>query len=95
METLIINSNIEGHEIKIFNLNQINENSLTYNPFAEATKNANSIEEKELALRKFLVQLGEYAPEYARQRLLDMSFLDDCPDWKEKAIAILRKCATL
>ena len=93
MKKITLSSCRERVGVRTFTLNQMISNAMKYNPFTEAAKNANSIEEKELALRNFLEQIGDYAPEYARQRLSDMSFLDDCPEWKEKATAILKEYA--
>jgi hypothetical protein len=65
------------------------------NPFLIATENALTIDEKETELRKFFDLLSDYGAEYARQRLSDMSFLDDEPEWKERATLILKKYAKI
>lgn len=64
-----------------------------YNPFLAATEQAQTIEEKEIKLRNLLDKLSDYGAEYARQQLSDMSFLDDAPEWKERAIIILNEYA--
>lgn len=64
----------------------------TFNPFLVVTEQAQTIGEKELKLREFL-DASDYGEEYAKQRLNDMSFLDDTPEWKERAILILKEYA--
>lgn len=64
------------------------------NPFLIATEHAQTIDEKEAELRK-LLDISDYGAEYARQRLSDMSFLDDVPEWKERATVILKEYAKI
>ena len=91
MENLTLNISRDIPGVKTFLFNLKKNQSYSYNPFYEATKNANTIREKEIALRNFLEQLGDYAPIYASQRLSDMSFLNDCPDWQKISTSILEE----
>lgn len=91
MENLTLN---DIHDIKTFLFNLEKSQPYSYNLFYETTKNANTIKEKEIALRNFLEQLGDYAPVYASQRLSDMSFLNDCPDWQKISTSILEEYAS-
>jgi len=70
----------------------LKEGYSVFNPITFATKDVESLDEKESQLRK-LLSATEYGKYYARQRLCDMSFLDSDPEWKERATLILQEFA--
>lgn len=79
-----------GYEVKTMNLREAVDRSCSFNPFLAATEHAVTIEEKSIKLRE-LLDIPEYGPEYATQRLMDMSFLDNEPEWQEIAVEILKE----
>ncbi|MCQ4925029.1 hypothetical protein NE686_18150 [Tissierella carlieri] len=83
----------EGYSTLAIDIKDAIDKRHVYNPFLVATEKAETIEEKEMELRKLLELSLEYGPTYARQRLSDMSFLDDYPEWKERATKILEEYA--
>lgn len=80
-----------GYKIISLNLKDCTEKSTVFNPFLFATDKAKTLDEKEIELRKLLDT--EFGPGYAKQRLRDISFLDNELKWKERAIRILREYA--
>lgn len=48
-----------------------------------------SLDKKEEELRNILKEIGTYSFVYASDRLKDMSFLDEFPEWKERASKVL------
>lgn len=77
-----------GYEVEILDLEKAADKNCYFNPLLAATEQASSIEEKSIKLRE-LLEMPEYGSEYAKQRLSDMSFLDDEPEWREAAKGIL------
>ena len=72
--------------------------STEYDAIVDITQNAKTLEEKEEKLRQLLDFLNEnmegYGSLYAMRKMADMSFLNDCPEWKERATAILQAYAS-
>lgn len=87
-----------GYEIISLNNEETTNNRGSFNPFKAfiekadivATDKAKSLEEKEIEVRE-LLEISGFGKLYAVERLNDMSFLDDEPEWKEKAIKILEE----
>lgn len=84
---------LKAHGLNAFVMdmdNKIDTNE-HYDPFRAIIETVDTIEKKEDALRKLLENMGGYSSEFAKQQLSDMSFLDDFPEWKERATEILKE----
>lgn len=90
IDDLVNMCSVNGYKAIALNIKESADKSHVFNPFLAATDNGTTTEEKEIELRK-LLEINEYGSAYAKQRLTNMSFLDNEPEWKERAISILNE----
>lgn len=76
---------VNGHD----KINPLNPTVELGNIALKINKEDYSIDKKEDELRNILTELGSYSCVYAADRLKDMSFLDEYPEWKERASKVL------
>lgn len=72
-----------------YKMNPLNPTVYLDNISLEINKENYSLDKKENELRNILKEMGTYSFVYAPDRLKDMSFLDEYPEWKERASKVL------